>query len=381
MAKAKAVIKDIFDEIEAANEGQETLEATDIWGSRYLPIQWQNPLGLWEAVLELWGGSMLELLHEVSQVRHGSKMIDGFLLESISIAPFAIKIHWGYKDASGKYIMAKEPLDKINPWRSRVHILALMKEAEDLTPVIITAGSNTGKHLLANIGAGQRRIKNMLKRIGRPNVPAYLFWMEMVAGKPMDVGEGEETSTICPPVAPAPQDIHKMTPKAIAKYLTDLYVGHNIRDLFNDGLLAEGQEWSVKQPERLVLSDGNGGNGNALPAPSEINVSVLPDGLLWFPDLSAAKQPAMIDCGFSAPGLFEHREHAANAFAKVVRENRLGGADNATQWEAWRVEIEACWADKMAQDIEIAREIEERGVMAPTMDEIEADAEIPPAFR
>lgn len=379
MTKAKTeVIVNVFDEIEVASEGQETLEATDIWGSRYLPIQWQNQLGLWEATLEFWAGSMLELTTEVSQVRHGSKMVDGFLLESISIAPFAIKTHWGYKDASDKYIMAKEPLDKINPWRSRVHILALMKEAESLTPVIITAGSNTGKHLLANIGAGQRRIKNMLKRIGRPNVSPHLFWVEMVAGKPMDVSDGKETSTICPPVAPAPANIHKMTPKAIAKYLTDIYVGHDIRDLFNDGLLVEGQEWATKQPERLVLSDGNGGNGNALAAPTD--AEVLADGTLWFPDLSEAKPTQMKACGMSIPGLFDHPDHASNAFAKVMRDQRIGGAADADKWEAWRIELEKRWTEKMALDAEIARELEGRDTSA--MDEVEADAEeIPRAFR
>lgn len=379
MAKAKStkneVVVDIFDEIEVAQGAQ---EAVDIWGSEYLPIQWQNPLGLWEAPLQYWAGSMLELSTEVSQVQHGANMVSSFLLKSISIAPFAPpKVHWGYRDAEGKYIMAKERMDSVNPWRSRVHILCLMKEAESMTPVILTAGSNTGKHLLANVSAGQLRIKNMLKKIGRPAVLPCFFWMEMVKGVPVKVGEGEESSTICPPTAPPPKNIHKMKPPQIAKHLTDIYVGQDIRDLFNDGLLAEGQEWFVKQPERLRLGDGNGGDSAAL-LPVLTKAAVSDDGTLFIPDLSESKPPTMIDCGISIPGLFDHRNHAANAFAKMLTQKRLGSASDAVKWEAWKQELEARWAHKISLDADIALEAELR---APAMDEVEADAEIPPAFR
>ncbi len=375
MAKAKAVIKDVFDEIEVAQETQEGV--VSIWGNTYLPVQWQNLTGQWECPYEHWAASMLEFDHDVVQVRHGSNMVDGFLLDSISLAPFAIKTHWGYKDPEGKYIAADEPDWSVSDaWRSRVHILALMKEAESLTPIILTAGSNTGKHLLANVGKGQQRIKNMLKKIERPDVPSYLFWMEMLAGPPVTVGEGETSQVICPPIAPPPAKIRGMTPKAIAKHLTDIYVGYGIRDLFNDSLLAESQEWAAKQPERLQLGDGNGGDSAALPAPTD--ASVMADGTLWLPDLSEAKPTKMKACGMSIPGLFSHPDHAANAFTKVMRDQRIGGATDADKWEAWRVELEKRWADKVALDADIAREIEERGAMG----EVEADAEeIPPAFR
>jgi hypothetical protein len=338
MTKSK-VITNIFDEIEI-DEGQEVV---DIWGSKYLPIQWQNLLGQWEAILEHWGGSMLEFKYEISQIRHQANVIDGFLMDSISIAPFAFKIHWGYKDSEGRYITAEEPDWAVtDAWRSRVHILALMKESEDTIPVIITAGSNTGKHLLANVRQGQRRIANMLKKVGR-NVPTYLFWMEMIAGASVIVGEGETSQTICPPIAVAPANLHKMTPASISKYLTNLYVGHDIKDLFADGLLAEGQEWSVKQPERLILDDGNGGDNVALPAPT-IEAAVLDDGTLWLPDLSSASRADMKACGMSIVGLFNHQEHADRAFAKVMREKRIGGSDKDVQWEAWRVELESRFA-------------------------------------
>jgi hypothetical protein len=334
---------------------------------------------------------MLEFEYEVVQVRHSANMVDGFLLDSISIAPFAYKIHWGYRDASGKYIMAEQPLDDINPWRSRVHILALIKEAESMMPVILTAGSNTGKHLLANVRQGQRRIENMLKRIGHAGVPPHLFWMEMIAGRPLEVGEGEATSTICPPIAVAPANIHKMTQKAIAKYLTNIYVGNDIKDIFNNGLWDEGQEWAVKQPERLLLDDGtNGGDNVALPPPL-IEAVLLDDGSLHIPDLSQASRAQMKKCGMSIPGLFEHSNHADRAFAKVMRQKRIGGASKSIQWEAWRVELETRWADKVALEESQNFEAELRDPMPQAiaemsaMDEVEThadeDNEIPAAFR
>jgi hypothetical protein len=287
--------------------------------------------------------------NDISQVRHQANVVDGFLMDSINISPFAYKIHWGYKDAEGKYHIAEEPDWTItDAWRSRVHILALMKEAQSTVPIIITAGSNTGKHLLANIRQGQQRITNMLKKIDRPNVPSYLFWMEMVAGKPIIVGEGETSQTICPPVAVAPANLRKMTPKAIAKYLTDTYVGHDIRDLFNDGLLVEGKEWSVKQPEQLVLSDGNGDDDNVALPPPTTKAAILDDGTLWLPDLSNASRTEMKACGMSIPDLFNHQDHANRAFAKVMRDHRIGSDDKNIQWEAWRVELEKRYADQVA---------------------------------
>lgn len=376
------IITSIFDEI----DGQET---ADIWGDIYLPVQWQNPLGKWECPLEHWGGSMLEFEYEISQVRHQTNMIDGFLLDSISIAPFAVKVHWGYTDASGKYIMAPEPQDDVNPWRSRVHVLALLKEAQSLTPIILTAGSNTGKHLLANIRQGQRRIANMLKRIGYGDRPTHLFWMEMIAGKPIEVGEGEATSTICPPVAVAPANIQKMTPKAIRKYLTDLYVGHDIKNIFNDGLWNEGQEWATKQPERLLLDDNtNGGDNVALP-PASVEAVVLVDGSLHIPDLAEAKEKDWITCGASVPGLFNHRNHASRAFSKMLRDGNLQRASKAAQWEAWKVTLIERWHDLEALNESQSREAEFSVSMpradanASAMDEVEAAAEdeIPAAFR
>jgi hypothetical protein len=388
----KEVITNIFDEI-APVEGQETV---DIWGDTYLPVQWQNLLGKWECPLEHWGGSMLEFEYEIEQVRHQANMVDGFLLDSISIAPFAYKVHWGYRNGEGQYIMAEQPLDDVNPWRSRVHILALMKEAQSVTPVILTAGSNTGKHLLANVRQGQRRIANMLKRIDRPGIPTHLFWMEMIAGKPVEVGEGEATSTICPPVTVAPANVHKMTPKVIAKYLTGLYVGHDIKGIFDDVLWDEGQEWAAKQPERLLLDDGtNGGDNVALPPPlieavlldgdnvalppPLIEAVLLDDGSLHIPDLSEAKEKDWITCAMSIPGLFNHRNHANRAFSKMLRDRHLQRASKAAQWEAWKIILVERWRDLEALNDSQNREAGWRGdsmaqVMAEilAMDEVEA---------
>lgn len=395
MAKAKSeVIENIFDEIVPV-EGQET---ADIWGATYLPVQWQNLLGKWEFPLEHWGGSMLEFKYEISQVRHQSDMVDGFLLDSISVAPFAVKIHWGYRDASGKYIMAEQPLDDINPWRSRVHVLALLKEAESMTPVIITAGSNTGKYLLSNIRQGQRRLANMLKRIGYGDRPTHLFWMEMIAGKPVEVGEGEAISTICPPVTEPPVGISKITPKALAKHLTSIYVGHDIRDVFDNGLWDEGQEWSAKQPERLLLDDGTNGDNTALP-PASTEAVVLVDGSLHIPDLSDAKPPAMKACAMSIPGMFNAQQHADNAFAKVMKRKRIGGASKMIQWEAWRDDLLERWDALQALNESQNREAEARltpkveseipaaaELTLTAMDEVEAHAavdedDIPEAFQ
>lgn len=376
------IITSIFDEIAPVDDQ----EATDIWGDIYLPVQWQNLSGKWEFPLEHWGGSMLEFEYEISQVRHQANMIDGFLLDSISIAPFAVKTHWGYRDTSGKYVMAPEPQDDENPWRSRVHVLALMKEAQSTTPVILTAGSNTGKHLLANIRQGQRRIANMLKRIGYGDRPTHLFWMQMIAGSPIEVGEGEATSTICPPVAVAPANIHKMTPKAIGKYLANLYVGHDIKDIFNDGLFNEGQEWSVKQPERLLLDDGtNGGDNVALP-PASTEAVVLVDGSLHIPDLAEAKEKDWLTCGASIPGLFNHRSHASRAFSKMLRERNLQRAPKAAQWEAWKVTLVERWHDLEALNESQNRQAEFSGSVPQTVAEVEAHAddeetEIPAVFR
>jgi hypothetical protein len=352
MTKSK-VVKDIFDEIEDTDG-----LAIDIWGAKYAPIQWQNILGQWEAPLEHWAGSMLEFEYEIVPIRHQANMVDGFLFESISIAPFAYKVHWGYKDSEGKYHAADQPDWSVsNDWRSRVHILALMKETLDQTPVIITAGSNTGKHLLANVRQGQSRIKNMLKKIGRPNVPSHLFWMEMIAGKPMTVGEGETKQTICPPVSVAPSNLREMTSKAIAKHLTGLYIGHDTRDLFADGLFDEGQEWATRQPERLQLGDGS--DDIALPAP-KVEAVILDDGTLWLPDLSEASQKEMKACAMTIPGFFDSEEAAGRAFAQVMREKRAGGASKARQWEVWHQDLQARWDYKVSAEETQNREAELR---------------------
>jgi hypothetical protein len=377
MTSKSKVVTNIFDEIEVDDDQ----EIIDIWGSKYVPIQWQNILRQWEAPLEHWGGSMLEFEHDIVPVRHQNHDVPGFLLDSISIAPFAVKIHWGYKDADGKYITANEPDWSVSDaWRSRVHILALMKEADDTTPIIITAGSNTGKHLLANIRQGQRRVKNMLKKIGRPNIPTHLFWMEMIAGPPIIVGEDETSQTIWPPISAAPANVRKMTIKVIAKHLTDLYVGHDIKSLFDEGLFDEGQEWSIRQPEQLVLSDGNGSDNVALP-PASVEAVVLVDGSLHIPDLSNASIREMKNCAMTIPALFNHQSHADRAFSKMLREKHINErAGNALMWEAWKLELLERWDALQALEESQNRETDEWIAERSATDEVEAHEEgmLPP---
>ena len=232
-----------------------------------------------------------------------------------------------------------------------------------MTPAIITVGSYMAKYLLQNLMQGKRRIQTMLNKIEKGHVPPHMFWMELTMPEQSTiVGKGNETQPIYPPIVLAPADMNEMSRQDIINYLTEIFVGPDIRAVFEGGLYEEGQQWQAESTERLMLTDGNGDNGNgnggnALALTSGPSVQVLPDGSLSFPELKNGRTKTWVDVGFSIPGLFESREAAASEFNAVMK---IAKPMHNEEYKAWKMHLGSLWADKADLENEVARKLMER---------------------
>ncbi len=344
------VVFDVLGEI----DGDNFQEAAPLATKRYRLVQFNNNEKIFELTAAEWGGSMIELLYSAVEIPHEERDISGYPFGSISIAPFAWRMIWEAKLPDG----SKEYTDKPNfsngkKWSSRYNILCLLKEAESLEPVVITVRGFNGERMYNSIQQGQARIRNVLKKIGRPQLPAYLFWMEMIPGKREMAGK-EKKSAIFPPTVAAPI-LNGMTDRQLLDWLISCYVGHDIKDLFADNLFDEGQRWTIeKNAPILALEDG----GNGTPAlPSGLSVSIAADGSIVFPVLEKGRTKSWVDVGYSIPDLFESREAANQEFSNVMK---LAKPMHGEEYTVWQRHLETLWADKTTLEEEVARELMNR---------------------
>lgn len=368
------IINDIFNfDFEGPDDAEQ-------WEGEFRIIQWNNSEMKAEFPQKHWLGSEIEMAHELVDIEHGEAgeaIEPGFLLDTINISVIAHRSIWEAKGADGEKMYTQEPDFAIARWNKRYNFLCILQEGGDFEPVILTAKSHTGQFIYKAISQARKRTIGLVKRLTGKNLPGYLFWITLASpGKSGKRVVGNEIkNAIYPPMA-LTHDISKLKKPGIINLMKSLYVGDEIRNLYEDGLYESGQEWAIEIPQQALLPD----------VIKSTDAQILADGTLWFPDLSEAKPTEMKTCGMST-GLFRHQSHADRAFAKVMRDQGVGGATDPDKWEAWRQELEARWAHKVALDADIALEEELRGPMPQAiaeqsaMEEIEADSEIPPTFR
>lgn len=326
----------------------------ELWAETYNYVQWNNPERKWEFPLKHWAGSAIEQNYEISEVYHnnGQDTEHSVLIDVIHISVVAWRYTWEkFNEADGKMMYATRPVEGEAGWRKRYNFLALVKEAETDEACIITARSFTGEYIYNAIMQFRKKILKLASRMsGGKRLPGYLFWIPLTAGDRVMVGK-EQKSAIFPPVAMV-DDISELDDDGITYLLQSLYIGEDLKSLIAGQLFNEGQQWANEYREQAQLG---GGDAKALPVSAE--AIVLDGGLLYMPDLSAEKPPKWIDCAMSIPGLFNHREHASNALAKVLRQNRhKTGNDMAAQWEVFREDIERRYAEKVDLESSIERE-------------------------
>jgi hypothetical protein len=374
MAKAKnesEVTVSIFDEMPEVS-GETVLN------NEPRRIQHNNNERRFQLPLEFWGGSDLEFTNPIENVAHegNGAIVPSFLLDQITILYISHRLYWQTGEGA-EYQISNEYQGE--GWKSRLQIFCLLKEAEDFIPCVLTVGSLTAKATEQAIRTGQLRIKTMLRRIGYGDREERLFWMTLVIpGTPTSASNGDgKQKNIYPPTVLAPE-VYKMSKKNIADYLVEIYAGQDIKDVFSDGLRAEGEQWALSASSRLQLVSG------PLP-PVSVKAVVLVDGSLHLPDLSNATQKQMIECGMSIPGIFNHERHAGRAFGKVIK----SGSSKAVQWDAWKAQLLKYWEGLQVFNDSQQRAAEDRGLMPQStaemsaMDEVEAHAaeedEIPAA--
>lgn len=317
----------------------------DLWADQYPYIQWNNSAKQWEFPLKHWAGSNIETDHELIEVDHGEETEHGFLLPEINVSIVAWRFTWEKLGEDGKMVYSAQPIfNNGEKWSKRYNFLCLVRETGDDDPAIITAKGYTGEFLYNALNQGRKRTLKLARKLTNKQFPGYLFWIPLAAGNKRVVGK-EQKSAIYPPASMA-YDIHELDQEGLANLLSALYIGDEFKGLIASYLFDEGQKWAVDIPQRPALSAGE----------TEPKAEILPGGVLWLPDLSDKKRPQWIELALSIPDLFNERTHASNAFAKCLRDNGLGNASPARQWEAWRTELEKRFTEKAVADEAIETE-------------------------
>lgn len=322
----------------------------DMWTDKHPFVQWNNREKSWEFPLKYWAGSTIEMEYELVEVDHGAEVEHGFLLDTIHISVIAWRYTWERPGEGGRMIYSASPdFEASNEWSKRYNFLCLIRETGDDEPTIITAKGYTGEFLYNALNQGRKRTLKLARKLTGRQFPGYLFWIPLTAGEKRMVGK-EQKSPIYPP-APIAYEVNELDTEGLSDLLQSLYVGDNIKALFASYLYTDGQTWATEITGRL----------EALPSGKEKPIAeILPGGILWLPDLSKSKRGDWIDCAMTIPDLFQHHSHASNAFAKVLRSQGLGGASQDRQWEAWRVDLERRWNEKLETDEAVAVEMQLR---------------------
>lgn len=337
---------------------------TDQWEGDYRVIQWNNSQMMAELSQRNWVGSEIEINYPLVDIEHGETgevNEPGFLLETINLSIFAHRSIWEAKGADGMMYTQTPAFGNGSPkWNKRYNFLAILQEAGDYEPVILTAKAHTGQFIYKAISQARKRTIGLVQRLTGRDLPGYLFWITLASPgkKGKRIVGSEIKNAIYPPVALA-HDISKLKKPGIIALLKSLYVGDDIRDMYTSGLYEQGQAWAEQAQVQALLPAPA---GNETPETDATDAQILADGTLWLPDLSAATPRQMKDCGFST-GLFEHQNHADRAFSKSMRDKLIPSDSPILQWEVWRVELENRQAKKLRSEQDAILEAELRQPM------------------
>jgi hypothetical protein len=177
--------------------------------------------------------------------------------------------------------------------------------------------------------------------------PGYLFWTPMAAGeKVMAGGDPKKRSPIYPPAPVITEELAGLDTQGVAAILKTLYIGDHLKSVIADYLFSDAAKWPTENKAPTV-------NPLQLTGPA---ITILPGGVLHIADLSDKSPGEWIEAAMTLPGLFNERTHASNAFAKLLREKRIGNESRANQWEAWRTEIEKRYAEMIDRQSSIETE-------------------------
>jgi hypothetical protein len=302
---------------------------------QYPWLQWNNSAARWEFPLEHWGGTKIDTENETVEVVHnfGQDTEPGMLLDCIHISVIAQREVWEGEDEAGKrfYSAVYE-----KGMRKRYNFLVIVQEAETFDLAVITARSYTGGYIKNAIKQHRSTVLKLASKMaGGTRFPTYMFWLPLIAGEKVYVGS-EKKSEIQPPM-PIYNDLSALDQQGTIDLVKSLYIGNDLRDAIQEYLFGQGQAW-VTEAQQMRLQ-----------ATNDANAQILPGDVLYLPDLSDKRPPAWINCAAGIPGVFDNRQHASNAFAKLLRDKGLGSALAQQQWEAWREEIERRFNDKAAE--------------------------------
>lgn len=314
---------------------------SEMWPEKYRRLQWNNQEKAWEAPSKFWAGTILEAsAKKITNIDHGDREEPGTLHSTLTFAFLAQREMWEREGFDGRieYSAHYEP-----GFKSRVHFLVLVKESEEIAPVVVTVGGYTAGSMQAQYSQYRNAIRNTTATLqGRP-APGYLFWCEMTAGGKQMVGN-DKKSAIYPPTAVMP-DLHDSPAEA----LQSLYIGDTLATLISNALFSEGQQWAQDHPQ--LLTDGRANSNSTL-------VEVFPGGVLEFKE-DVTDRGKMIQAALDLE-LFTGETEASNAFSRFLRAPGilLARASAAEQWVGWQAHLTELYIEQLE-----AAEIVERQQM------------------
>lgn len=197
--------------------------------------------GGWELPADVWGAQLSDT-HEVVEVPHGNgATVQAFMFPLLHISYINSRFSW--------YIRQNGQTTYMNDYQpgatSRLNVYCVIKELGNF-PVMLTLKGMVSK---AFSHARKQHLNTVIKAasmVGKARgYPGYMFWMPVMAGPSEMVGSEGNQSAITPPV-PAWDVAGLNDKKTMAKILTDLYVGDDLRGLIKDELYAQSEAWKER---------------------------------------------------------------------------------------------------------------------------------------
>lgn len=223
-------------------------------GNAFAKLNKTLATGGWELPADVWG-AMLSDHYEVVEVPHSKNTtVSAYLFAVLNIAVINTRFSW-YRYSDGKTIY----LDAYEPGATgRLNVFAIVKELGS-QPVMLTLKGMAGKAFGAIKKQHLNTVIKAARTIGssKAGYPQYLFWCPVGPGLSMMVGHGNEQSAITPP-APAWDAAALNDRKTMAKILTALYIGNDLRDLIADDLYAQSVAWKERLNKPLESSQAAG---------------------------------------------------------------------------------------------------------------------------
>lgn len=172
----------------------------ELWPSSWPFLQWSNPHKAFEAPSNHFAGSVLEaaapqgvqmIEHDMGRTQEPATLHD--MLHLCVIAPRTVwqrgegdDVHYSLTYAEG--------------YKSRTHVLCLVREAESLTPVILTLGGYTADRFIQSYKAYRTKFATLTaKATGGQALPDYLFYCPFAASDEAVYVGSKEKAAIYPP--------------------------------------------------------------------------------------------------------------------------------------------------------------------------------------